>query len=129
MALDAQTRAASASVVSVNELSARKTPPVVVKTFPEAGATGVDPDLRELRVTFSKPMRDGSWSWVKLSDGTFPKMTGAPRYLDNQTCVLPVQLQPGVVYAVWLNFENATNFQDDAGQAALPYLLIFQTRK
>jgi len=130
VALAARKRAESASVVSINELSARKTPPVVVKTFPESGATDVDPSLRELRVTFSKPMRDGSWSWVKVNDATFPKMTAAPRFLsDDQICVVPVQLQPGKLYAIWLNFGEARNFQAATGEAALPYLLIFETRK
>jgi len=130
VALADQKRAESVSVVSINELSARKTPPVVVKTIPESGATDVDPGLRELRITFSKPMRDESWSWVKVNDATFPKITAAPHFLsDDQLCVVPVQLQPGKLYAVWLNFGEARNFQDATGESALPYLLIFETRK
>jgi RNA polymerase sigma-70 factor (ECF subfamily) len=43
--------------------------------------------------------------------------------------VLPVKLQPNRLYAVWLNFEAARNFQDNEGKPALPYLLIFQTKK
>src|SRR5687768_12050423 len=38
-------------------------PPVVVKTVPEAGAQNVAPGEVEIRVTFSKKMKDGSWSW------------------------------------------------------------------
>jgi len=106
------------------------TPPVVTKTVPESGATNVDSGLAELHVTFSEPMRDGGWSWVKVNDATFPTMTGNPRFLpDSQTCVLPVKLEPGKVYAVWVNSVSATNFQNAQGQAALPYLLIFETRK
>jgi len=105
-------------------------PPVVVETFPVSGSANVDPAITELRVSFSKSMRDGGWSWVKMSDETFPTMTANPRYLsDGQTCVLPVKLQPGRLYAVWINYEGATNFRDADGQAALPYLLIFETRK
>jgi hypothetical protein len=37
--------------------------PVVVKTVPEAGAKDVAPGEVEIRVTFSKEMRKGSWSW------------------------------------------------------------------
>jgi len=75
-------------------------------------------------------MRDGGWSWVKVNDPTFPTLTGNPRFLpDNQTCVLPVKLGPGKTYAVWVNLGSATNFQNAQGQAALPYLLIFETRK
>jgi tRNA A-37 threonylcarbamoyl transferase component Bud32 len=104
-------------------------PPVVVTTFPESGAAGVDPAIMELRVTFSKPMQDGSWSWVNLGDGTFPEMTDKPRYLgDGQTCVLPVKLEPGKVYATWINFNPYLNFQDTEGRPSVPYLLIFGTR-
>ncbi|TAL05092.1 MAG: serine/threonine protein kinase [Verrucomicrobia bacterium] len=105
-------------------------PPVVIETVPESGATEVDPMLTELRVTFSKPMRDGNWSWVKLDDASYPQMTGTPRYEgDRRTCVLPVKLQPGKSYATWINVDNFQDFQDENGHPAVPYLLIFQTRK
>jgi len=105
-------------------------PPVVVETFPASGATGVDPALTELRVTFSKPMREGSWSWTIWSEENFPEMTGPPRFLaDGQTCVLPVKLKPGKLYATWLNSEQHADFKDTNGRPAVPYLLIFETRK
>jgi tRNA A-37 threonylcarbamoyl transferase component Bud32 len=104
--------------------------PVVVSTVPQSGASGVDPGLRELRVTFSKPMLEETWSWVDLGDGTFPMMTGKPRYLqDGRTCVLPVKLEPGRVYATWINTDSYVNFQDTEGRPAVPYLLIFETRE
>ena len=40
-----------------------KQPPVVVETFPVSGARDVAPGETEIRVRFSKPMTDGSWSW------------------------------------------------------------------
>lgn len=105
-------------------------PPVVIKTIPESGAATVDPDLAELRVTFSAPMQDGRWSWTKYGDENFPETTGSPRYLaDGRTCVCPVRLKAGKLYAVWLNSDSAHDFQDRHGQAALPYLLIFETRQ
>lgn len=71
-------------------------PPVVVKTFPEAGADEVDPKLTEIKVTFSKNMQDDSWSWSTHSKESFPKTDGKPKYLaDKRTCVLPVKLEPG----------------------------------
>jgi len=39
---------------------------VVVKTVPEAGTKDVSPGTVEIRVTFSKPMADQSWSWVTV---------------------------------------------------------------
>jgi len=105
-------------------------PPVVIETFPESGATGVDPALTELRVTFSKPMRAGSWSWTIWGEENFPELTGPPRFLpDGQTCVLPVKLKSGKLYATWLNSEHQKDFTDTDGQPAVPYLLIFETRK
>jgi capsular polysaccharide biosynthesis protein len=107
-----------------------KAPPVVVETFPESGATNVDPALTELRVTFSKPMRDRNWSWVKLDDPSCPQINGEPRFLENcRTCVLPVKLEPAKTYASWINADSFRNFQDKAGRPAVPYLLIFETRK
>lgn len=103
-------------------------PPVVVKTVPIAGTTGVDPGLAEVSVTFSRSMQDGSWSWSTWSDESFPELAGKPRYLpDGRTCVLPVKLQPGRFYAIWLNSEKFRNFKDASGRPAVPYLLTFQT--
>jgi RNA polymerase sigma-70 factor (ECF subfamily) len=103
-------------------------PPVVVKTIPEAGTDGVDSAVTEIKVTYSKDMTDGSWSWSTWGKDTFPEMTGKPHYLDDKrTCVLPVKLQPGRTYAIWLNSNNFGNFKDASGKSAVPYLLIFKT--
>jgi RNA polymerase sigma-70 factor (ECF subfamily) len=119
----------SALVASAEELTVASAPPVVVSTEPRAGQTDVAPGTNEIRVTFSRPMRDGGWSWVKLSDTSFPKTTGNPRFFDNQrTCVLPVSLEPGKTYAMWLNRPPYENFQDQDGHKAVPYLLVFETR-
>src|ERR1041385_2118197 len=64
-------------------LSIESAPPVVVKTVPVAGATDVDPALTEIRVTFSKPMQDGSWSWSTWGQENFPEMVGQPKYLPD----------------------------------------------
>jgi RNA polymerase sigma-70 factor (ECF subfamily) len=110
------------------EMSLQSAPPVVVKTVPVAGAVGVDPALTELRVTFSKPMLDQSWSWSTWGEHTFPETTGKARYLsDGRTCVLPVKLQPGRFYATWLNSARFHGFMDTNHQPAAPYLLTFET--
>jgi RNA polymerase sigma-70 factor (ECF subfamily) len=106
-------------------------PPVVVKTVPEAGTADVDPKTKEVRVTFSKEMTDKNWSWV--TDGRYGlELPGAGEVAydkDKKTCVLPVKLEPGKTYAVWLNSEKFTNFQDAGGRPAVPYLLVFTTAK
>jgi hypothetical protein len=112
------------------DVTLESVPPAVVKTVPEAGADGVSPKLTEIKVTFSKDMRDGTWSWAMLSKESFPNLDGKPRYLsDKRTCVLPVKLEPGKTYAIWVNSEKFGNFKDTAGRSAVPYLLVFRTKK
>ena len=110
------------------EMSLESAPPVVVKTVPVAGATDVDPGFAEVKVTFSKAMQDGSWSWAMWNEESFPEATGQPKYLkDARTCILPVNLQPKKWYAIWLNTEQLKEFKDAGGQPAVPYLLSFRT--
>ncbi len=103
-------------------------PPVVVETFPVSGADDVPPGETEIRVRFSKPMSDGSWSWSSAWENSAPEFVGAPNYLDDHcTCVLKVRLEPGRIYGWWLNSERFKNFKDQGGKPAVPYLLTFQT--
>jgi serine/threonine protein kinase len=121
---------ANAAVPSANVTPIPPVPPVVIKTIPESGASDVDPALTELQVTFSKPMKVDRWAWCYERKENFPAQTSDPRYLeDRRTCVAPVKLQPGKVYAVWINTEKIQTFQDQGGLPAVPYLLIFETRK
>ena len=104
-------------------------PAVVVETYPVSGAQDVPAGELEIRVRFSKPMADGSWSWSDAWENSTAESVGAPHYLaDRRTCVLKVRLEPGKTYAWWLNAENFKNFQDRAGKPAVPYLLTFQTK-
>jgi RNA polymerase sigma-70 factor (ECF subfamily) len=109
-------------------ISLDSVPPVVVKTIPAAGSDEVDPGLERITVTFSKKMRDGSWSWVQMSKDTFPLMRGEPRYLEgHKTNVLDVTLKPNQTYAIWFNSGKFQNFTDAQGRPAVPYLLVFKT--
>jgi hypothetical protein len=115
--------------VHAEEPTLANTPPVVVKTEPPAGASDVAVDTTEIRMTFSKKMRDDSWSWVMASKESFPAMTGQPHFLaDGRTCVLPVKLEPDKTYLIWLNSAAAQNFEDQDGHKAVPYLLVFKTK-
>ena len=110
------------------KISLESAPPVVVRTVPMAGGAGVDPALTEIRVTYSKPMQDGSWSWSIWNEENYPETIGKPRYLsDGCTCVLPVNLKPDKFYAIWLNNDKSKNFTDTNGKPAVPYLLTFRT--
>lgn len=106
-------------------------PPVVVATVPQAGATDVDAAATtEIKVTFSKAMEPGNFSWVQFGKDTFPETAGKPHFLDDhRTCVLPVKLQPGHPYVIWLNRPPYQSFMDGEGHRAVPYLLVFETKR
>jgi len=118
-----------AAVAAVeNALAAQ--PPVVVETFPVSGVRDVPPGEVEIRVRFSKPMTDGSWSWSTAWESSAPEFIGPPHYeADGRTCVVKVKLAPGQTYAFWLNSEKFLNFRDAENRPAIPYLLIFQTKQ
>ena len=118
-------------VQAENKITVKSMPPVVIKTMPQAGDTTVAPSLNEIRVTFSKAMMtEDMWSWVMVSEQTFPQLVGDIRYLDDKrTCVAQVKLEPGKTYAVWFNSKNHNSFRDSDNNPAVPYLLVFQTRK
>jgi hypothetical protein len=117
-------------LAGADEITVESAPPVVVKTIPQAGATDIDPKLAEIRVTFSKEMQNGTWSWATATKESVPKATGKPKYLaDKRTCVLPVKLERGKTYAVWINHDNYKNFKDPSGNSSVPYLLVFRTKE
>jgi RNA polymerase sigma-70 factor (ECF subfamily) len=120
-----------AAAQTAKQVTVKAMPPSVVKTVPPAGATDVDPELKELSFTFSKDMMDGSWSACQISDDTFPKDgDGKMHYLpDKRTCVMPVKLEPGKTYVIWLNRGQFQNFRDTNRNSSVPYLLVFETKK
>src|SRR5262245_31408553 len=100
-------------------------PPVVISTVPVAGATDVDPNLKEIKVTFSKEMADGC-SWSTAWKDSSPEITDKPKYsADHRTCTAAVKLEPGHTYGFWLNSQNFGNFKDKDGRSAVPYLFVF----
>ena len=118
------------SAAIADEVTLDTVPPVVVSTFPAAGSAEVDPALKEIRVTFSKTMRDGSWSWSMIDRAHFPRQAGDPKFSgDKLTCLLPVELEPGKTYAIWVNSEKLRSFSDTEGRPAVPYLLVFRTKQ
>src|SRR5262249_49222161 len=87
-------------------------PAFVVETVPKLGDFDVDPAAtKEIRVTFSKPMQDRSWSWTKGNVFAFPESAGEIRYLpDRRTCVMPVKLEPGRTYVIGINGARFNGF-------------------
>jgi hypothetical protein len=103
--------------------------PVVVKTVPKAGTKDVPPGEYEIKITFSKAMSDGSWSWSSAWQNSDPESIGKPHYDTSlKTCILKVKLEPDKTYGYWINSQNFHNFRDAHGRPAVPYLLVFHTK-
>ena len=104
-------------------------PPRVLALVPANGSTDVDPRLTELRVTFDRPMVDG-WSWVRESPESFPPTAGEAFLTpDGRAAALPVRLEPGRSYVVWLNSEQHRDFRDRRGVELSPVRWTFTTRQ
>lgn len=111
------------------EVSVESLPPSVIRTVPTCGDSKVPATTTQIKVTFSKDMMDGSWSFTQISGESFPEIVGQPEYLaDKRTCVLTVKLKPKKTYVLWLNSQKFQNFKDLSGNSAVPYLLVFQTK-
>ena len=120
-----------ASLFELPILTYEALPPVVTLTKPAAGTLDVDAaKTKEIRVTFSKDMlKDTEMKLMPVSQATFPKPTGEIKFMeDNRTFIIPVKLEPGRTYVLWLNDGNFNPFRDEAGTAALPYQLVFRTK-
>jgi RNA polymerase sigma-70 factor (ECF subfamily) len=124
--------AALAGASRAQEATVESLPPSVVKTVPQCGDTEVSTTTKEIKVTFSKDMMtEQMWSWGMQSPDTFPEITdqkGIKYLADNRTCVLPVRLEPGKTYVIWINTQKNNAFRDTKGNPAIPYLLVFETK-
>jgi hypothetical protein len=114
-----------------DELKAMTLVPQVVRFDPYNGAQNVSPAVTELRVTFSVPM-GGGCSWCTVSDdgADFPKGPEGKRFYwteDKKTCVLPVELKPGMTYRLSLNAPEFKNFQSAGGVPLEPVDYTFKT--
>lgn len=102
--------------------------PMVISSIPSAFADDISADLKNISVTFDRPMMNLSWSWVGGGE-TFPETTGKPRYdRSKTTCSLPVKLEPGKFYFIGINSPRFKNFQTKMGIAAVPYVILFATQ-
>jgi hypothetical protein len=103
-------------------------PPVVVRVSIPTGSVDVPPGDCEIRIDFSEPMLDESWSVVEYAPGSAPELTAPPSLSDDgRTLVLRTRLERGRLYACWLNAANHNNFRDRDGRPLVPYLVGFQT--
>ena len=102
--------------------------PQVLALSPPNGARDVDAAaVTELRVQFDRPMAEG-WSWVTEGGSTFPPMAGkAYQTPDGRAAALPVRLEPGHTYVVWLNSQQYDGFRSTEGTPLPPLRWEFST--
>lgn len=103
--------------------------PEIVKLEPSSGAKDVDPNLKELRVTFNMPMAEG-FSWTGGGPQFPAGRTGErPHWsADHKTCILPVELKPDWEYRLGLNSPSHKNFHSAAGVPLEPAVYTFKTK-
>jgi len=101
-------------------------PPKVIKTVPENGSKDIDPKLREIRVIFDQDMNKDTYS-ICGGGANYPKTVGKPRWINNRTIVINVQLVSEHKYQLSINSPNYKGFQNLNGEPAIPYSIRFQT--
>lgn len=111
------------------QVKRRVAKPQIVAISPKNGATDVDPNLTELRVTFNVPMAAGfSWTGGGPEFPTIPEGKKPYWLQDRVTCVLPVRLNPGTSYRLGLNSPSHRNFRSAGGEPLDPVVYTFKTR-
>lgn len=102
-------------------------PPRVVSTNPEQGAR-LTAGRTTIRITFSRPMKRQSYSFVALDPKTYPDCAKTPRQsADNRSFELDCTLKPGRSYEIGLNWGRFHNFRSMDGSIAMPMVLRFTT--
>ncbi len=105
--------------------------PVAVDSFPKTYSNDVDPDIKEISVTFDQDMFQYGYAWCQSgSDETFPKSTGGgnAHYIDSRTCVLPVDVEPGKAYSVFVNLGKFQAFRNTDEIPAREFVIVFATK-
>lgn len=102
--------------------------PKVLAMSPANGATDVDPAITEIKITFDRPMVNGSWALVG-GGPNYPETTGKPSY-DKECRVLtvPVRLKPDWEYRFWLNSTQYDAFRSQESIPLEPVGVRFRTR-
>jgi hypothetical protein len=104
-------------------------PPHVVSTSPAAGAV-VPAGPLVLTVTFDRPMRSGSYSFVQVSGDRYPECGRAEpvQSQDGRSFSLRCRVEAGRAYEVWFNRGEYRNFTDRNGVSATPHQLRFRAK-
>jgi hypothetical protein len=87
----------------------------------------VDPDLKEITITFDQPMRGLALMQFGSSDH-FPEFSEDMRFDDSgRTLTLPVTLRPNRYYIFGLNSKDSLGFQNQRGVPLIPVVVRFKT--
>lgn len=117
------------TVGASEQLKRKASRPIIVGLVPQNGAKDVDPNLKEIRVTFNMPMGEGfSWTGGGEQFPTIPDGKKPSWIDDHKTCVLPVELRPGWEYHLGLNSPSHKNFQSAGGVPLDPVSYTFKTK-
>lgn len=104
-------------------------PPRVVAVSPGQGAL-IAPGPFKLTVTYDRPMRNNSWSFVKVSDDSYPDCPGRPvQSADGRSFTLECRAVAGKRYHIWFNRGDYRNFRAPDGTSAVPFGLRFAVRR
>ncbi|MEN2786193.1 LuxR C-terminal-related transcriptional regulator [Sphingomonas qilianensis] len=120
----------SAGLAVIGNQAARNDPaasdrPRIVATLPAADAV-IPPGPFTLSVTFDQPMRDGSYSFVRISPDTYPDCAPRPTLSDDaRTFSLRCTAKPGARYRIGFNRSPYMNFTGRSGVPARPMELAF----
>jgi len=103
--------------------------PRVVSMVPKNGDMNVDPGLKEITITFDKPVQGIGLLQFGRST-SYPLARQGWKYDSTGTILtVPVQLRPEGYYTFGLNGENALFIQDRDGNPLVPVVVKFKTRK
>lgn len=104
------------------------TRPKIVSMTIAGGARDVDPALKEIVITFDRPMRRTSYSVAGTGSAPVPKLGAVSFDATGRIFTIPVTLEPNAGYAFSLNWLGGGSFRSAAGVLLKPVEVKFHTR-
>ena len=85
--------------------------PKIIEFSPANGAKDLDPKkVTELQLTFDHDMSTHRNSWMG-GGPAFPKIeTDKAKWISKRTCIVPVKLEEGKSYRIWINADHWQDF-------------------
>jgi len=105
--------------------------PSVSKTTPLNNSNNVTSSLEYIDISFNEPMNQNGWSLIDCGGGNVPNFIGTPKFINDKTIRLNVNLEPDTSYEFCVNSDQTvrSNFIDLAGNPAKKYKLKFKTER